>query len=126
MNPGIYLHMRFHRWHVYVRLSMEHIKNYVRDRKWKKYRTKSHKLILNNRRTGSFTGILDVLSFDVGEILLETELGMLDLKGKDLHVNRLNLEKGEADIEGEIDMITYSKVPEVTGKKDKMFGRIFR
>ena len=49
--------------------------------------TKSHKLILNNRRTGSFTGILDVLSFDVGEILLETELGMLDLKGKDLHVN---------------------------------------
>ena len=40
--------------------------------------TKSHKLILNNRRTGSFTGILDVLSFDVGEILLETELGMLD------------------------------------------------
>ena len=27
----------FHRWHVYVRLSMEHIKNYVRDRKWKKY-----------------------------------------------------------------------------------------
>ena len=57
--------------------------------------TKSHKLILNNRRTGSFTGILDVLSFDVGEILLETELGMLDLKGKDLHVNRLNLEKGE-------------------------------
>lgn len=27
--------------------------------------TKSHKLILNNRRTGSFTGILDVLSFDV-------------------------------------------------------------
>ena len=86
--------------------------------------TKSHKLILNNRRTGSFTGILDVLSLDVGEILLE--LGMLDLKGKDLHVNRLNLEKGEADIEGEIDMITYSKVPEVTGKKDKMFGRIFR
>jgi len=84
--------------------------------------TKSHKLILNNRRTGSFTGVLDVLSFDVGEILLETELGMLDLKGKDLHVNRLNLEKGE----GEIDMITYSKVPEVTGKKDKMFGRIFR
>lgn len=126
MNPGIYLHMRFHRWHVYVRLSMEHIKNYVRDRKWKKYQAQRVMFILNNRRTGSFTGILDVLSFDVGEILLETELGMLDLKGKDLHVNRLNLEKGEADIEGEIDMITYSKVPEVTGKKDKMFGRIFR
>ena len=88
--------------------------------------TKNHKLILTNRKNANFTGILDVLSFDVAEVLLETELGMLHIKGKDLHVNRLNLEKGEADIEGEIDMITYSKVPEVTGKKDKMFGRIFR
>ena len=88
--------------------------------------TKNHKLILTNRKNANFTGILDVLSFDVAEVLLETELGMLHIKGKDLHVNRLNLEKGEADIEGEIDMITYSKVPEVTGKKEKMFGRIFR
>ena len=58
-----------------------------------KITSKSHKLMLNNRRNGSFTGILDVLSFDLSEILLETELGMLHIKGKDLHVNRLNLEK---------------------------------
>ena len=38
---------------------------------------KAHKLLLNNRNTGSFTGILDVLSFDIAEILLETEMGML-------------------------------------------------
>ena len=76
-----------------------------------KITSKSHKLMLNNRRNGSFTGILDVLSFDLSEILLETELGMLHIKGKDLHVNRLNLEKGEADIEGEIDAMTYSDVP---------------
>ena len=31
---------------------------------------KAHKLLLNNRNTGSFTGILDVLSFDIAEILL--------------------------------------------------------
>ena len=68
--------------------------------------TKSHKLILTNRKNANFTGILDVLSFDVAEVLLETELGMLHIKGKDLHVNRLNLEKGEADIEGEVDTMT--------------------
>ena len=72
-----------------------------------KITSKSHKLMLNNRRNGSFTGILDVLSFDLSEILLETELGMLHIKGKDLHVNRLNLEKGEADKEGEIHAMTY-------------------
>lgn len=90
-----------------------------------KITSKSHKLMLNNRRNGSFTGILDVLSFDLSEILLETELGMLHIKGKDLHVNRLNLEKGEADIEGEIDAMTYSDVPETFGKGSGIFSRIF-
>lgn len=87
--------------------------------------TKNHKLILTNRKNANFTGILDVLSFDVAEVLLETELGMLHIKGKDLHVNRLNLEKGEADIEGEIDAMTYSDVPETFGKGSGIFNRIF-
>ena len=88
--------------------------------------TKSHKLILNNRHTGSFTGILDVLSFDLSEVLLETEMGMLHIKGKDLHVNRLNLEKGEADIEGEIEAMTYSAVPAMAQKQDGFLGKLFR
>ena len=62
--------------------------------------TKSHKVLLANRKNGAFSGVVDVLSFDVAEILLETELGMLLIKGHDLHVNRLSLEKGEIDIEG--------------------------
>ena len=36
---------------------------------------KSHKLVLNNRKTGLVTGVLDVLSFNLNEILLETEQG---------------------------------------------------
>ena len=39
--------------------------------------TKSHKVLLANRKNGAFSGVVDVLSFDVAEILLETELGML-------------------------------------------------
>ena len=53
----------------------------------------SHKLSVMNRRTGSITGVSDVISFDISEVLLETELGMLQIKGADLHVNRLSLEK---------------------------------
>ena len=71
--------------------------------------TKSHKVLLANRKNGAFSGVVDVLSFDVAEILLETELGMLLIKGHDLHVNRLSLEKGEIDIEGRIDSLTYSE-----------------
>lgn len=58
---------------------------------------KPHKLVVNNRKTSMVTGVLDVLSFDLNEILLETEQGMLMVKGKDLHVNRLSVEKGEVD-----------------------------
>ena len=67
---------------------------------------RSHKLTLNNRRTCIITGVSDVLSFDVGEILLETDQGMLMIKGSDLHVNSLTLEKGEVDIEGKMDSFT--------------------
>lgn len=88
--------------------------------------TGAHKLLLHNRHTGSFTGILDVLSFDVAEILLETEMGMLLIKGNDLHVNRLNLEKGEVDIEGDIKSFEYSDVPGTGTKGESLLGRLFR
>lgn len=42
---------------------------------------KAHKLVVNNRKTSTVTGVLDVLSFDLNEILLETEQGMLMVKG---------------------------------------------
>ena len=88
--------------------------------------SKIHKVLLQNRKSGSFSGIIDVLSFDVSEILLETELGMLLIKGNDLHVNRLTLEKGEIDVEGRIDSLAYSDVNTYNNKNDSFFGRIFK
>ena len=70
---------------------------------------KPHKVLLVNRSSGAFSGVVDVLSFDVAEILLETEMGMLLIKGHDLHVNRLSLEKGEIDIEGRINTSSFDK-----------------
>ena len=87
--------------------------------------SKAHKVTLNNRRSGSFTGVLDVISFDIAEILLETEQGVLHVKGKDLHVNRLNLEKGEVDIEGLIEAFHYSPVPVAMKGKDSLLGKLF-
>lgn len=88
--------------------------------------TKSHKITLSNRKSGSISGVLDVISFDITEILLETEQGMLNIKGKDLHVNRLNLEKGEVDIEGAIDAFSYSQIPTSLKKPQGFLGNIFK
>ena len=54
-----------------------------------------HKVTMTNRRTCTVNGVNDVLSFDLREILLETEQGMLMIRGNELHVNRLTLDKGE-------------------------------
>lgn len=90
-------------------------------------KAKSHKLIINNRKNGMVTGVLDVLSFDLNEIVLETEQGMLMIKGTDLHVNRLSVEKGEVELSGNIDSAVYSNVnhaPSASG--ESFFNRLFK
>lgn len=88
--------------------------------------SKAHKLTLNNRRTGIINGVSDVLSFDISEILLETEQGMLMIKGNDLHVNRLTLEKGEVEIEGRIDSLTYSEIAGYNKQGESFLQRLFK
>ena len=87
---------------------------------------KAHKLVINNRKTSTVTGVLDVLAFDLNEVLLETEQGMLMVKGKDLHVNRLSLEKGEVDLTGHIDSVAYSEVQQSSKKGDNFFMKLFK
>lgn len=87
---------------------------------------KAHKLILNNRRCGNLTGVSDALSFDENEIILETDQGMLMMKGKELHVSRLMLDKGEVDIDGRIDSVTYSEQGSRTERTESLLGRLFK
>jgi len=88
-------------------------------------KAQNHKLVVNNRKNSMVTGVLDVLSFDLNEILLETEQGMLMVKGTDMHVNRLNLEKGEVDLSGNIDSIAYSETHIGRTQGEHFFARLF-
>lgn len=88
---------------------------------------RTHKLSVNDRKTCTMTGVNDVLSFDIHEILLETEQGMLMIKGNDLHVSRLMLDKGEVDIDGKLDSFTYSDMAGSSSQKaQSLLGRLFR
>ncbi len=85
----------------------------------------AHRLVLENRQGGTITGVQDVTSFDEKEILVHTKVGKLLIKGEQLHVKRLNLEKGEVDIEGKTNSLTYlSKTPEK--KEEPLLRRLFR
>ena len=85
-----------------------------------------HKVTIANRMQGTICGVSDVLSFDVGEIVLSTDLGMLVIKGEELHVSRLTLEQGEVDIDGKIDSLTYSGQGGKKEKSESFLGRLFR
>ena len=65
-------------------------------------------VILENRKKLTLTGIKDVLSFDDEIIVLESELGLLNIKGRDLKVNKISVETGDVIIEGTIRMFEYS------------------
>ena len=50
-------------------------------------------LILENRNKLSISGVRDVLSFDDQVIIMETELGLLTIKGENLKINKLSSTK---------------------------------
>ena len=80
----------------------------------------SHKLILDNRKEASVTGVKDVISFDEKEILLQTADGKLQIRG-----SGLNLEKGEAALAGHVDSLVYLS-KESPRKEEPLFTRLFR
>ena len=67
----------------------------------KTVKPRSQNLILENREKLSVSGVIDVESFNDECIVIETDLGMLTVRGEDLHINRLNIDSSELDIEGD-------------------------
>lgn len=77
-----------------------------------------HNIILESRKKISISGVEDVDSFDENGVTVYTVMGLLEIKGHDIHMTKLNLESGEIIAEGEFDGITYPdsiKAPEKKG-----------
>jgi sporulation protein YabP len=87
---------------------------------------KAHKISLNNRSFGVVTGVREVISFDALEIILDTEQGLLIIKGEDLHVTRLTVEKGEVEVKGNVDCMMYSDVEEKKRNRENFIARLFQ
>ena len=84
----------------------------------------NHSVIMENRRTMTISGITDVDSFDEKTISLYTQLGELTIKGRELHIDSMNVETGDMVITGDIWSAVY-------GDRDRKnpvsaLGRIFR
>lgn len=87
---------------------------------------KNHRIELSNRKTLLITGVKDVQSFDEQEILLETELGILLIRGSKLHIDRLSIERGETDVDGRVDSLVYTELKGHTKSGETWLKRMFR
>lgn len=82
-------------------------------------------LILENRSKLNVSGVLDVLSFDDQIIIIETQLGLLTVKGENLRINKLSIDTSEVIIEGEVNSISYSS-KDLSQKNESFLGKIFK
>ena len=93
----------------------------------KKKNVSRHAINMVRRESLAATGVVDVVSFDEEMVIAETELGMLIIKGTNLHVNRLNLENGELAIDGDIESLAYEDSAGYSkGSGKSLLGKLFK
>lgn len=83
-------------------------------------------LILENRGKLSISGVLDVLSFDDQVVIVETELGLLTVKGENLRINKLSIDTSEVIVEGDISSLNYSEAKGSEKAKGSLMSKIFK
>jgi len=83
-------------------------------------------VILENRQKLSISGVVDVESFNDECVIADTELGILVIKGMDLHINKLDIDSSELGIEGDIISLEYSDREGARNKGGGFFARLFR
>lgn len=83
-------------------------------------------LILENRGKLSISGVLDVLSFDDQVVILQTELGLLTVKGENIRINKLSIDTSEVIVEGDISYLAYSDKESEKGSKGSFMSKIFK
>jgi len=75
-----------------------------------------HGLQLLDRENLTVTGVTAVESYDDAQIIMETLLGTLTLKGQDLNIKQLDLDTGRFAVEGYVNSVVYSTTRQGRGK----------
>ena len=84
-----------------------------------------HDVIMRGRKLLEITGVKQVESFDNEEFLLETVMGFLSIRGQNLQMKNLDVDKGIVSIKGKIFDLVY--LDEQSGEKAKgFFGKLFK
>lgn len=78
------------------------------EEKTKSPEKKLHKLNLSNRKELDLVGVEEVISFNEDKIILQTNQGVLEIKGQELNIQKLNLDEANIEIRGLVFSLFYS------------------
>lgn len=84
---------------------------------------KQNNIILENRTNMNVSGVERVDSFTETTVVLFTSLGVMSIKGENLHICDFSVETGDLTLEGKVKSINYS---DELGKKGNFFAGLFR
>lgn len=90
----------------------------------KRREEREHKICMTGRARLTASGVEDVDSFDDDKIVAFTSEGVMTVKGSELRINRLTVDDGELEIEGEICEILYEDGHKNDG--GGLWSKIFR
>lgn len=85
----------------------------------------THELKLMDRREISLTGIKKITSFDSEEFLLESNMGIILIKGSNLEIMRLDTHDGNVKIKGKINGFNYLDNKEKV-KEESLIAKLFK
>ena len=84
------------------------------------------KLALVDRKYFELEGVQHVGSFNENQIVLDTTMGVLFLKGEGLHITKLNLDEGTLSVQGFIISMEYKDGKSARGKGKGVLSRIMK
>jgi sporulation protein YabP len=82
-------------------------------------------LSLQNRRKLMLTGVIEVVSFNEDQIVLNTNLGTLNIKGKSLKMNKLDVQNGDVIIVGMVNSCVYTN-NKLKKKNQSLISKMFK
>lgn len=67
----------------------------------------THQALLYDRERLLLSGVTGIDSYDDRAVILYTQLGMLTVLGKNLHLGQYSAETGDAEVTGDIQALRY-------------------
>lgn len=86
----------------------------------------NHGISIAERKNIVVTGVKKIESFDNEEFLMDTTLGFLVIKGKELEIIKLDTYQGNVSIKGNLDSLSYVSKDLKKEKEESFLNKLFK